>query len=46
MELFSNFKALGRITIRDKNQTLASGIITELGKEQGVKGGIKSKTKS
>ncbi len=31
LELFSNYKALGRITIRDRNETLASGIIIELG---------------
>jgi translation elongation factor EF-1alpha len=31
MELFSNYKSLGRITVRDRNETLASGIIIELG---------------
>jgi translation elongation factor EF-1alpha len=31
LELFANYKSLGRITVRDKNETLASGIIIELG---------------
>ena len=34
MELFSNYKSLGRITVRDRNETLASGIIIELGPAQ------------
>ena len=31
LELFSNYKQLGRITVRDRHETLASGIIIELG---------------
>jgi translation elongation factor EF-1alpha len=31
LELFTNYKQLGRITIRDKSETIASGIIIELG---------------
>lgn len=34
LELFSNYKAMGRITVRDRNETLASGIIIELGPPQ------------
>jgi elongation factor 1 alpha-like protein len=30
LELFSNYKTLGRITLRDGHKTLAAGIITEL----------------
>ena len=30
LELFSNYKQMGRITIRDGKKTLATGIITEL----------------
>jgi translation elongation factor EF-1alpha len=30
LELFENYKTLGRITIRDGKKTLAAGIITEI----------------
>jgi len=30
LELFTNYKALGRISLRDGEQTLAAGIITDL----------------
>jgi translation elongation factor EF-1alpha len=31
MELFRKYGSMGRITVRDTNETLASGIIIELG---------------
>lgn len=31
LELFSNYKTLGRATIRDGQKTIAAGIIIELG---------------